>query len=147
MYLRCKSIRSWCDGSSDRSLMVDPLGYFSFQPVPHDWCNKGRDLCYSLCGMMHIKELLLLIAKSSLCLGSGFPLSLSEWLFTICVTPYNRKYNVSSASLNKIFPPIVCIYFQPRIERTTLSCSLHQSAPCSEKTELVSHVVGHVESK
>ena len=21
--------------------MVDLLGYFSFQPVPHDWSNKG----------------------------------------------------------------------------------------------------------
>ena len=21
--------------------MVDPLNYFSFQPVLHDWCNKG----------------------------------------------------------------------------------------------------------
>ena len=38
------------------------------------------------------------------CGGSGFPLSLSEWSFTICVTPYNRKYNVLSASLNKTFP-------------------------------------------
>ena len=25
---------------------VDPLGYFSFQPVLHDWCNKGRGMCY-----------------------------------------------------------------------------------------------------
>ena len=45
-----------CDGSSDRSFMVDPLGYFSFQPVPHDWCNKGRGMCYPVCGMVHIKE-------------------------------------------------------------------------------------------
>ena len=34
---------------------------------------------------------------------SGFPLSLSEWSFTIYPTPYNRKYNVLSASLNKHF--------------------------------------------
>ena len=39
----------------------------------------------------HIKEPLLLIGKSSPCGGSGFPLSLSEWSFTICLTPYNRK--------------------------------------------------------
>ena len=32
------------------------------------------------------------------------PFSLSEWFFTICLTPYNRKYNVLSASLNKTFP-------------------------------------------
>ena len=47
---------------------------------------------------------ILLIGKSSLCGGGGFPLSLSEWSFTICPTPYNRKYNVLSASLNKTFP-------------------------------------------
>ena len=67
------------------------LSYFSFRPVLHDWCNKGRGMCYPVCGMMHIKESLLLIGKSSLCGGSGFPLSLSEWSFTICLTPYNRK--------------------------------------------------------
>ena len=69
-----------------------PLSYFSFQPVLHDWCTKGRGMCYRVCGMVHIKEEpLLLIEKSSPCGGSGFPLSLSEWSFTICLTPYNRK--------------------------------------------------------
>ena len=70
---------------------VDPLSYFSFQPVLHNWCNKGRGMCYPVCGMVHIKEPLLLIEKSSPCGGSWFPLSLSEWSFTICLTPYNRK--------------------------------------------------------
>ena len=36
-------------------VMVDPLGYFSFQPVLNDWCNKCRGMCYPVCGMMHIK--------------------------------------------------------------------------------------------
>ena len=78
----------------ERSLMVrwvvgsilhgeDPLSYFSFQPVLHDWCNKGRGMCYPVCGMVHIKEPLLLIGKSSLCGGSGFPFSLSEWSLTM----------------------------------------------------------------
>ena len=71
--------------------MVNPLGYFLFQPVPHDWCNKGHGMCHPVCGMMHIKELLLLIRKSSLCGGSEFSLSLSEWFFTKNLTPYNRK--------------------------------------------------------
>ena len=48
--------------------MVDPLSYFSFQSVHH----KGRGMCYPVCGMMYIKEPLLLIGKSSLCGGSGF---------------------------------------------------------------------------
>ena len=70
---------------------VDPLNYFSFQPVLHDWCNEGRGMCYPVCRMVHIKEPLLLIDKSSLCGGSRFPFSLSEWSFTICLTPYNRR--------------------------------------------------------
>ena len=70
---------------------VDPLSYFSFQPVLHDWCNKGRARCYLVCGKVHIKEPLLLIDKSSLCGGSGFPFSLSEWSLTICLTPYNSR--------------------------------------------------------
>ena len=44
---------------------VNPLGYFSFQSVLHDLCNKGR-------GMVYIKEPLLLIGKSSLCGAAGF---------------------------------------------------------------------------
>ena len=70
--------------------MVDSLRYFSFQPVLHDWCNKGRGMCYPVCGMMLINEPLLIIGKSSLCGGRGFPLSLSEWSYTICPTQYNR---------------------------------------------------------
>ena len=65
---------------------VDPLSHFSFQPVLH--CG----MCYPVCEMVHIKEPLLLIDKSSLCCDSGFPFSLSEWsLTTICLTPYNRR--------------------------------------------------------
>ena len=67
----------------ERSLMVqwvvgsvDPLSYFSFKPVLHDWCNKGRGMCYPVCGMVHIKEPFVLIDKSSLCGGSRFPFSL-----------------------------------------------------------------------
>ena len=77
-----------CDGELVRSFMVNPLSYFSFQPVFHDWCNKGCGMCYPVCGVVHIKDPLLLIKKSSG--GSGFPFSLSEWSFTICPTPYNR---------------------------------------------------------
>ena len=80
-------VRTFAHGSSVRSF----IGNFSFQPVLHDWRNKGCGMCYPFCGMVHIKEPLLLIGKSSLCDGSGFPLSLSEWSFTICVTTYDRK--------------------------------------------------------
>ena len=66
---------------------MDPLSYFSFQPVLQDWCNKGRGMCYPVCGMVHIKEPLLLIRKSS----SRFPFSLTQWSLTICLMPYNRN--------------------------------------------------------
>ena len=52
---------------------------------------KGCGMCYPVCGMVHIKEPLLLIDKSSLCGGSGFPFSLSEWSLTICLMPYNCR--------------------------------------------------------
>ena len=61
--------------------------------------------------MVHIKEPLLLIGKSSPCGGSGFPLSLFEWSFTICLMPYNRKYNVLSASLNKTLQSFLPSFF------------------------------------
>ena len=47
-------------------------------------------VCVLFC-LCDIKEPLLLIGKSSSCGGSGFPLSLSEWSFTICLTPYIRQ--------------------------------------------------------
>ena len=69
-----------------------PIELFLVPAMHHDWCNKGRGMCYPVCGMVHIKEPLLLIEKSSpYSGGSGFPLLLFEWSFTICLTPYNRK--------------------------------------------------------
>ena len=54
---RDKSVYSWRNGSSEGSLMVDPLSYFSFQPVLHDWCNKGCGMCYPVCGGAYKKNL------------------------------------------------------------------------------------------
>ena len=33
----------WLFGSIPHG--VDLLSFFSFQPVLHDWCNKGRGMC------------------------------------------------------------------------------------------------------
>ena len=66
--------------------MVDPLSYFSFQPVHHDWFNKGRGMCYPVCGMMHIKEPLRLIEKEAHVATAGF---LSRYLSSHL--PYKRK--------------------------------------------------------
>ena len=56
----------------------------------------------SVCGMVHINESLLLIEKSSPCSGSsGFPLSLSEWFFTINYVRHHITINkMLSGSLN-----------------------------------------------
>ena len=50
------------------------LSYVPLQPVLHDWCNKGRGMCYHVSGMVHTRVLFSY-----------------EWSFTICLTPYNRK--------------------------------------------------------
>ena len=89
--------------------MVDTLSYFSFQPVLHDRCNKGCGMCNPVCGMVHIKEPLLLIRKSSLYGSSGFCLSLSEWSFTICPTPYNREKKCVECCYNKTFPSFLLL--------------------------------------
>ena len=46
-------------------------------------------VCVILSGMMHIKDPLLLIGKSSPCGGSGLALPQFEWSFTIFPMPYN----------------------------------------------------------
>ena len=51
---------------------MDKLSYFSFQPVLHDWLNKGCGMCYPVCGMVNIKEPLQLIEKSSHVAAAGF---------------------------------------------------------------------------
>ena len=89
---RCSSVvRAFAHGAMGRRIDpsgVNPLSYFSFQPVLHDWCNKGRGMCYPVCGMVHIEEPLLLIGKSSPCFLSHY---LSGPLPLLCPTPYNRK--------------------------------------------------------
>ena len=86
---RCSSVvRAFTHGVMGRRIdpsWGEPIELFL------DWCNKGHGMCYPVCGMVHIKEPLLLIGKSSICGGSGFPFSLSEWSLTICLMPYNRK--------------------------------------------------------
>ena len=68
--------------------MVDPLIYFLLQQVLHDLCNKDPSMYYPVCGLVHIKDPLLLIEKSCpYSGGSRFPLSPSKWSFTMSV-PY-----------------------------------------------------------
>ena len=65
------------------------LGYFPFQPVVHNWFIKGCGMYCSVYGKVHIKDPLLLIEKSSLCGGSGFP-SKKCVNVTIWMTSNNR---------------------------------------------------------
>ena len=106
MEAKSNYLSSWCDGLSDRSFMVDPVSYFSFQPVLHDWCNKGTGMCYPVCGVVHIKDPLLLITNNSPCSGdSRFLYLLYEWSFTICQIPYNCIKNCSVHHYIKHFFP------------------------------------------
>ena len=46
-------------GLLDKFITVDLLSYFLFQPVLHNWCNKG----HTVSGRVHINDSLLLIEK------------------------------------------------------------------------------------
>ena len=43
---------------------------YLLQPVLHDWCNKGCGMYYPLCGMVDIKDPLLL--KAHVVVAAGF---------------------------------------------------------------------------
>ena len=80
-------VRAFAHGAMGRR--IDPSWWTHWAISRSSQCpmtGVTKDMvCAILCGMMHIKEALLLIGKSSLCGSSGFPLSLSEWFFTICL--------------------------------------------------------------
>ena len=68
-----------------------PIELFLVPASTHDWCNKGCGMCNPVCWMVHIKEPLLLIGKSSPCGGSMFPLSPSV-SYVCCSCMYVRTY-------------------------------------------------------
>ena len=49
--------------------MVDPLSYFLFQPVLHNWYNKDYGMYYPVYGMVHIKYLLERVAHEVVATG------------------------------------------------------------------------------
>ena len=55
------SICSWCSRSLDQSLLVNPLNCSLFQPVLY----KGHGMYCPVYGMVHMKDPLVLIEKSS----------------------------------------------------------------------------------
>ena len=85
--------KSWwlTDGAISRSCQCSTTGI-----------NKACCMCYPVCGMMLIKDAILLIKKNCPWSGSsGHPHSLCEWSFAICLMPNNHKHNTLSVSLNK----------------------------------------------
>ena len=59
MFFVCFFLFVFCEFSFSLLLLFCVVVFnsnnFSFQPVPHDWCTKGRGMYYPACGMMHIK--------------------------------------------------------------------------------------------
>ena len=62
--------------------------HHSFQPVLHDWCNKGHGICYPICGMVHIKEPLLLMKKKE------WPMKAASFLSDYLSGPYNMPNTI-----------------------------------------------------
>ena len=90
---KSEMVRAFAHGVIGRR--IDPSRWTHWAIYHSSQCSttgvKKAVVCFILSGMMHIKEPLRLIGKSSLCGSSGFLLSLSEWSFTICLMPYNHK--------------------------------------------------------
>ena len=51
---------------------VDPLSYFSFQPVLHDWCNKGRGMCYPVWDVAYKRTLAVISERVVHVAAAGF---------------------------------------------------------------------------
>ena len=59
------SMKLRCHRLSDQSHFVNLLSCFWFQPLVHDWCNKGHDKCYPVCWMVLREDPMLLIKRES----------------------------------------------------------------------------------
>ena len=71
------------------SILQGGLELFQVPANAQNGYNKGCGMCYPVCGIMHIKDPLLLIKKAHV-VAAGF---LSSYLksFIMCPTPYNHK--------------------------------------------------------
>ena len=81
-------VRAFAHGAIGRR--IDPSWWTHWAISRSSQCSTTGVTKAVVCVIIHIK-ILLLIGKRSPCGDSGFPLLLSEWFFTICLTPYNRK--------------------------------------------------------
>ena len=81
------SMKLRCHRLSDQSHVENLLRYIWFQPLVHNWCNKGYHKCYPVCWMVLRDDPMLLIERECI----KFPFMLSEWSLTICQMPYSHK--------------------------------------------------------
>ena len=85
---------------------------FSFQPVFHDWCNKGCCMYNSVCRMMHIKDPLFLIGKSSpLVATAGFLSSYLNGPLPLCLTPYTPPPLYGTKEGNVLFNDVLNTFY------------------------------------
>ena len=121
-----KSIHSWCNGFLDRSFMVDPLSYFSFEPVLHgkafthgamdswidpSWWTHWAIFHSSQCSMEKHSLMVQWIIGSIL---HGGP---TELFFIPASAPWKNIHSWRNGSLDRSFmvDPLSYFSFQPVI--------------------------------
>ena len=64
---RCSSVvRAFAHGAMDHRIDPSsggPVSYFSFHPVLHGWCIKGRGMCYPVCVIVHYNKITLAVNR------------------------------------------------------------------------------------
>ena len=106
---------------------IHPPIYIYIHPFIYDsdWCNKSHDVCYPVCGMVHIKETFYMTERVAHVVVAACFISLSEFPFTICPMPYKIIKNVVSMSLNKTYPYfLIFIYRDIHVSIAYLSCQM-----------------------
>ena len=78
-----------CDGLSDRTFMVDPFSYFSFQSVLHNWYYKAM-VCTVL--FVNVKVACEVVAAGFLSWALNGPLSYLQCLINVMLIPWLNYY-------------------------------------------------------
>ena len=81
---------------------IDPSWGGPIEPVLQDWCN------YPVCGMMHIKEPLLLIVKEGIVLFND---ALNTFYLRLYGVEHIVKGNLDSEKENNPLPPLHWLLF------------------------------------
>ena len=109
----------------------------SFQLVLHDWGNKGCGMCCPVCGMVHIKEPLLLIGESSPYSSStSVPIHHTSVFIHHTYTYTSHKCTYTSHTIHH-----TCIYTSQECTYTSHKCTYtsHKCTYTSHKFTYTSH--------